>query len=206
MTNKPRNKLDLDGLPCRACRKGHQWSVNVDYDERFNYEGQFYTVHIPQLPVIRCDHCGSITFDKPALQILEDALYYHLRLLPPSEIEAQRERIGMNQQQLADLLGVGIDDLDRWEKGHYYQPRSVDNLLRLVLFNEACRDSLSRQQVEAERVRQNHYLQHLSGVPLSGNGGPQHGPAPAARGSRKATKTRRRKKPVRVKAKAPSSR
>ena len=73
-------------------------------------------------------------------EILDDAAnwriteetYRQLGLLTPTEIKAGRERLGLTQQQLQDLLGLGGNTLSRWENGHYYQARSMDRLLRLV--------------------------------------------------------------------------
>jgi putative zinc finger/helix-turn-helix YgiT family protein len=51
-------------------------------------------------------------------------------LLSPEEIRQYRTALGLKQQELADLLGVAVSTLSRWETGAQIQQRSLDRFLR----------------------------------------------------------------------------
>jgi putative zinc finger/helix-turn-helix YgiT family protein len=170
MNTRARDQATSEVRPCLECRKGRKRRECLDYDHRFTYEGRSYSVRISQLPVIRCNNCEAVSFDQQALQIIDDAECHRLHLLRPAEIVERREQIALTQRQLAKLLGVGLATLVRWEKGHFRQSRSLDNLLRLVLFHEDCRRILSKEQEDAERLGQQPYCGHLPVDPAKSEG------------------------------------
>jgi HTH-type transcriptional regulator / antitoxin MqsA len=53
-------------------------------------------------------------------------------LLAGEEIKQLRERLGLTQGQLAELLRLGVNTLSRWESGRNVQSAAMDILLRLV--------------------------------------------------------------------------
>jgi DNA-binding transcriptional regulator YiaG len=59
----------------------------------------------------------------------------YMGLLAAADIRALRERIGISQDQLSDLLGCGKKSLSRWENGHEYPSQLVNTLLRLLEAN-----------------------------------------------------------------------
>jgi putative zinc finger/helix-turn-helix YgiT family protein len=95
---------------------------------------------IPDLEVLACTNpdChpahanDTVIHDDASLWRITEECYRALGLLTPTEIRAARERLGLNQQQLQELLGLGGNTLSRWETGHVYQSRSLDALLRIV--------------------------------------------------------------------------
>ena len=68
------------------------------------------------------------------------ALRAHLPLLPPAEIRADLQRIGLTQKAIADLLGIAGATLSRWLTETQIQSRALDNLLRVYF---ACPDERS---------------------------------------------------------------
>lgn len=53
-------------------------------------------------------------------------------LLSPQEIKRLRNRVGLTQAQLEELLGAGLKTVVRWEKGTVIQNGATDTLLRLL--------------------------------------------------------------------------
>jgi putative zinc finger/helix-turn-helix YgiT family protein len=146
---------------CLECGETSVSKVTQDHEHKFTYEGRKYRVQISQLPVIKCGACGQASFDQDALQILLDAEYFRLNILQPREIVEARERNGFSQRGLAALLGIGVATLSRWEKGHLRQSRAMDNLLRLALFDQACREQLALGCANTKSLHRRAYCGHL---------------------------------------------
>ena len=48
------------------------------------------------------------------------------------QINALRERLGRNQAEFAELTGIGVATLSRWERGRLLQTRALDRYLRVL--------------------------------------------------------------------------
>jgi transcriptional regulator with XRE-family HTH domain len=57
-------------------------------------------------------------------------------LLAGASIRALRERLGVSQDQLSEVLGCGKKSLSRWENGREYPSQLVNTLLRLLETNK----------------------------------------------------------------------
>jgi putative zinc finger/helix-turn-helix YgiT family protein len=98
------------------------------------------TIRIPDLDLIVCTNpdcrpehpSDTVLLDDAASWRITEETYRQLGLLTSAEILAGREKLGLNQQELQRLLGLGGNSLSRWESGRVYQSRSMDTLLRLV--------------------------------------------------------------------------
>jgi len=64
-------------------------------------------------------------------------------LLTSEEIRQNRNRLGLNQEQLAGLLGIAPETLSRWETGVQRQQRSLDRFLRIVFGDNNVRNILA---------------------------------------------------------------
>lgn len=65
----------------------------------------------------------------------EDAIALYRKkhgLLSADNIRAIRERFGLSQAELADLLRLGANTISRWESGRNVQSAAMDILLRLI--------------------------------------------------------------------------
>jgi putative zinc finger/helix-turn-helix YgiT family protein len=122
--------------------------VQRPYEYEISHDGRPpVLIRIPDLEVVACinpdchpdDPGETEILDDAALRRIGDETSRQLGLLTPAEIRENRERLGLNQQELQELLGLGGNSLSRWENGRVYQSRSMDTLLRLV-FNS--RDAL----------------------------------------------------------------
>lgn len=144
-------------MRCDACGQRMMARVRRAYQEEVSHDGRPpVKIVIPDLEVVACtnakcsqDHPDhSVILDEAALWRITIETYRQLGLLTPDEIKAGRERLGLNQQELQELLGLGGNSLSRWENGRVYQSRSIDSILRVVL---NVRESLS-------------YLRRLRGI------------------------------------------
>jgi putative zinc finger/helix-turn-helix YgiT family protein len=127
----------------------------VPYTTQIDYDGRKYTITIPDLVVPRCANCGTISLDDEANRQISAAFRKQAGLLSPEQIRSQRLALGLTQQTLADLLGVAVFTLSRWETGAQIQQRSLDRFLRaffkLPELRQAlrCEGGLDLPEVEA---------------------------------------------------------
>ena len=84
------------------------------------------------VPVWTCDTCGDQYTDGEAELIRHDAICHYLARLTPGEIRSLRATYSMSQADLADLTGIGIASIKRWETGNLIQGAAHDRLLRLL--------------------------------------------------------------------------
>lgn len=83
---------------------------------------------------VQCDRCGYQTIlnsqSGEFTRALSDAYRRAHGLLVGDEIRDLRTRLGMNQVEFAEYLGVGSASVKRWESGQI-QDKAMDNLIRL---------------------------------------------------------------------------
>jgi DNA-binding transcriptional regulator YiaG len=127
---------------CDRCRKWTVWPATIAYDHQIRLEGQLHHVYTPQLVVPRCQECGELFFDNDTEKQVSQAVRTQLHLLLPEQIRANRESLGPSLAELADKLGVTAEVLGDWEEGLVYQPRALDNLLRVYFALPAVRSVL----------------------------------------------------------------
>ena len=101
-------------------------------------------IEVDDVPARVCDACGEVFFGPEAILLRHNAVCRKLRLLTPEEIKTIREQLGLSQSQLADLTGIGVASISRWERGRLLQNRAYDNLLRLIQANRSNAEFLSR--------------------------------------------------------------
>jgi len=82
-----------------------------------------------------CKTCEQQIILPPLRQALDNESRKRRGLLTPREIKEVRERAGLSQSDMAELLGVGDRTYTRWETGRSIQNKSNDNLIRLVAKN-----------------------------------------------------------------------
>jgi putative zinc finger/helix-turn-helix YgiT family protein len=87
-----------------------------------------------EIPVIECAACGEAYTAAGAEEAQHDAVCRHLGRLTPGEVRALRDRHGLTQAGLAELTGIGIASIKRWETGNVIQSAALDAALRAVDF------------------------------------------------------------------------
>jgi putative zinc finger/helix-turn-helix YgiT family protein len=84
------------------------------------------------LPVFVCPNCDFAFSDERGEIARHAAVCSHLGVLAPAEIVAIRRRLSLSRNEFAELTGVGIASLQRWETGSQIQSKSNDKLIRLM--------------------------------------------------------------------------
>ncbi len=133
--------LPLNEKRCHVCGQKSLRHVRRPFEYEVSHDGRRpVRIHIPDLEVIACTNhdChpehpdDTVIEDEQATWRITIETYRQLGLLTPEEIRSQRERLGLTQQELQELLGLGGNTLSRWENGRVYQSRSLDTLMRIV--------------------------------------------------------------------------
>lgn len=152
---------------CDACGQASLRRTTIPFERELSHDGRPpVKIVIPNLPVIACtnpacppehpDH--TVIEDDETLRRIDEETCRQLGLLTPKEIREQRERLGLTQQQMQDLLGLGKNTISRWETGAVYHARSMDTFLRTVFgvpealaFVQRLRSSDSAERPNADR-------------------------------------------------------
>ena len=130
---------------CRTC--GEQRvnpSVVADYSTDLEHDGRSYHVSLPDLRVLQCEACGVVVLPDESHRRLSIALRTEAGLLTPADIKRNRDRFGLTQKQLADLIQVAESTVSRWETGAQLHQRAMDQLLRLFFDVPAVREYLQQ--------------------------------------------------------------
>ena len=87
-------------------------------------------------PHLHCPKCGEkmLSLDEWGFVEQQALARYRkkYRLLSGDDIRALRERLGLTQAALADLLRLGPNTISRWEAGRNVQTAAMNALLELV--------------------------------------------------------------------------
>ena len=90
------------------------------------------TIEIENATWRECDACGEQIIGHTLDKGIEREARRRRGLLAPDEIKAVRERTGLSQEAMAQMLGVGDKTYARWETGKSIQNKANDNLIRLL--------------------------------------------------------------------------
>jgi putative zinc finger/helix-turn-helix YgiT family protein len=116
---------------CPVC--GHALTARIITD-RFDYDSDNGLVQVEAkgVPVKECTSCGEVYLGPEAGRIRHNAVCRALGLLCPDEIKAVREGLSKSQEEFAELTGIGVATISRWERGRLLQSRAHDRYLRLI--------------------------------------------------------------------------
>lgn len=85
-----------------------------------------------KVPVTRDPVTGEELLTPEAHEKIEQTQARHMGLLSADELKALRNRLGLTQSELGDLLQVGEKSYTRWETGRARPSRSINVLLRAL--------------------------------------------------------------------------
>lgn len=125
------NPLKKHELHCHVC--GGPNVTEVLQNETFDYMvgGQLVSLQAQYL-VQTCSDCNFVTAGEDAEIARDNAVRKYLNLLMPQEIRAIREKYSLSRKEFAELTGIGIASITRWENGEVLQNRSIDTLLKFI--------------------------------------------------------------------------
>ena len=129
---------------CARCRQRQVYSDAVEYSTAIEHDGRSYTVTVPALELPKCRNCGKLVMIDSANRRVSEAFRREAGLLTPEEIRAGRTRCGLDQQAFAELLGISVSTLSRWETGAQIQQRSLNRLMEAYFASAAVRRGYAR--------------------------------------------------------------
>src|SRR5688500_12031064 len=91
---------------CAKCRQRTVALAAVPYTIQIDHDGRKHTVSFDAISLPKCGNCGEIAIDAYAEQLIYEEFRREAHLLTPEQIRQGRERLGLTQQQFADLLAV----------------------------------------------------------------------------------------------------
>ena len=102
--------------------------------ETFTHKGK--SIDIPNYIIWSCSECGEAIVDNESLKssgkILKDFQREMDGLLTGAQIKAIRLKLGLRQEQLANIIGGGKKSVARYEASQISQSKGMDNLLRIL--------------------------------------------------------------------------
>jgi putative zinc finger/helix-turn-helix YgiT family protein len=137
---------------CKKCSKCGERSVVIattPYELQMDHDGRKYEVKIPKLTVPQCSKCGNFSLDYEADMQITRAFCQQAGLLTGEEIRRHRDKLGLSQQALAELLDVESSELAWWENGERIQQWHMDRFLRAFFAVPELRRTLADKQALA---------------------------------------------------------
>jgi putative zinc finger/helix-turn-helix YgiT family protein len=123
------SSVDVTLEECTLC--GGRAARHSTQTQQFAYrDGAQEVLLVAEIPVISCSGCGETYTGPGAEGAQHDAVCRYLKRLTPGEIRTLRERKGLSQAKLAEVTGIGIASIKRWESGALIQNASLDAQLR----------------------------------------------------------------------------
>ncbi|ACB73820.1 helix-turn-helix domain-containing protein [Opitutus terrae] len=96
-------------------------------------DGSGVAERIPiDVPMEWDEDIGVWTLTAEAEELIEATKARHMGLLLPDQLRTLRERLGLTQKAIGDLLQIGAKSWTRWETGTQRPSRSLNLLLRAV--------------------------------------------------------------------------
>lgn len=125
---------------CGECRERAVYPNKVDsYTISMVHDGSTYRISVNDFEAMKCQNCGALSLDDPALCRLSNALRSAAGVLQPTEIQANREALGVTREALARSLQIPEAMLEGLETGEQIQRRSIDMILRTFFLAERFR-------------------------------------------------------------------
>ena len=114
---------------CPNCDKKDGLSL-IRETEEFNVRGEIIPVEVEYY---RCEECGEEMMQLRADDDPLDKAYREYRrrkgMAQPEDIHEFRQKLGLTQKELSELLGIGVASLSRYENGAL-QEQAHDQILR----------------------------------------------------------------------------
>ena len=115
---------------CDNCEKIYPCEPVNEYT--LNIRGDKITIPVR---MYKCSNCGDIFNADDFQEDIYDKAYRIYRdkhgMIQPEEIKKLRKKYHLTQQELSDILGIGIASINRYENGSL-QEKSHDNLLQAL--------------------------------------------------------------------------
>ncbi|MBW2580460.1 MAG: DUF4065 domain-containing protein [Deltaproteobacteria bacterium] len=122
------------------CPKGHGSMKLRKTEKAITFKGVDVSFEADAYVCPQCGlEAGTVQSAGAVQKAIADAYRTKMDLLTGEEIKALRKARGLTQQDLAELMNIGIASIKRWETG-LIQSKSMDQALRMQLQGLACLD------------------------------------------------------------------
>ncbi len=116
---------------CQFCESNTVKRVSLKQEFQYGVGEQQVTL-LATVPVWTCQECGEQYEDDDAEIIRHDVVCRHLGRLTPTELRKIRRNAGYSQAGWAELTGIGVASIKRWESLNQIQGAASDRYLRLI--------------------------------------------------------------------------
>jgi HTH-type transcriptional regulator/antitoxin MqsA len=136
-------------IACAGCNSKKVVKIRNEFFATYNHA----PIYIPETEMQECASCGKRFFTPDQVKAVRLAVKRQARveagLLTPEEIVAIRKKLGLSQNELERLFGLGAKVVTRWETGRVVQGRAADVALRLLALDP---ENLKRIQLRREEL------------------------------------------------------
>lgn len=85
-----------------------------------------------KIPLVWDEEFETWVLTEEAHEIIDNTKARHMGLLLPAQMKALRERLGLTQKEMGELLQAGEKSWNRWESGRHRPSRSINLLIRAL--------------------------------------------------------------------------
>ncbi len=125
--NKPTNTME--GEKCPFYAKGQLTLCQVDHRVILPDDPE---IVVTGVWVEKCDACAETLFPSESSRYIEQVVAKETEQLTPAQLEGIRKRLGVDQTEMSEILGLGGRTYHRWEKGTQYPSRSMCCYIRIL--------------------------------------------------------------------------
>lgn len=108
-----------------------------------------------------CEACGEAILPPELSDRIEEERYHVQGLLTPREIREVRDRTGLTQVEMAQLLHIGDKTYLRWETGLSVQHKSMDTIVRAADSHPELFAEIEAQRRPGREALIEAYVKHL---------------------------------------------
>ena len=141
--NQTRPDDALEGQECPCCEKGLLALCQVDYVATPQNETP---ITVKDVWVEKCPVCGEMVFPSESSDYIASVIAEETEQLTPVQLKEIRERLGVGQTKMSDILGLGDRTYHRWENGTQYPSRSMCYYIRTLGRFPTAFDWLSKRE------------------------------------------------------------
>ena len=134
---------------CAICNSEDVKKIRKDFRATYNQR----PISVPDAEMYECTACGERFFTPEQAKAVSLAVKRQARiqagLLAPEEIVAIRQKLGLSQDDLESLFGLGSKVVTRWETGRVVQSKAADVALRLLALDP---ENLKRLRIRRDEA------------------------------------------------------
>jgi putative zinc finger/helix-turn-helix YgiT family protein len=125
--------IKLPNAEIKVCDSCGKKNVRMSFEtQKFKYGAEDTVELSARVPVWSCQTCGEQYTDHCAEKQRHAAVCKYLGRLTPEEIVALRDLWNMTQAEWAEVTGLGLASIKRWETGNLIQGAAFDKFMRLL--------------------------------------------------------------------------